>query len=114
MLRLVRVVKLFRKWHTKIGFPIAYVEIGRTLGFTLLICHWLACCWSFVAVSAGEEACWFSFWQTHFGEGKLVQACSIWEIYNSALYFSFSTLTSVGFGDMLPQSQLEIMFTSVS
>jgi len=115
MFRLVRVIKLLRKWQTHFGHPVALLNISTCLGWTVLTCHWLACVWGHFAVNPEfQEENWFVSYLRQYGEQMKTEDFSPIEIYSMALYWSLSTLTSVGYGDVLPQNQHEMVMTSVS
>jgi len=111
MFRLVRVIKLFKRWHTHFGFSFAMVEVTKCLCITLLTLHWLACAWGYVAISSDEDQVSWLVWAGH---KKGLEVLSVFEIYNMALYYATSTLTTVGFGDVLPQNHGEVGMTTVT
>lgn len=113
MFRLVRVVKLFKRWHTHMGYSYAMLEVLRTLVLTTLIVHWLACLWAALGVNGrpGEDT-WLSYKLKL--EGKYLEDLQALEVYNSALCFSMEILTTVGLGDVGPQTNLETFVTTVS
>jgi len=115
MFRLIRIIRLLKKWHTHFGFPISLLNVFRCLGCTMMMCHWFACMWGHLAVAeeAGDKN-WLQAWLELHKNGKRVSDCTALEVYNIALYWSCTTLTSVGFGDVEPQNQLEVTLTSVT
>uniref|UniRef100_A0A8D2ZRJ0 Voltage-gated inwardly rectifying potassium channel KCNH2 n=1 Tax=Scophthalmus maximus TaxID=52904 RepID=A0A8D2ZRJ0_SCOMX len=105
--RLLRLVRVARKLDR-------YSEYGAAVLFLLmctfaLIAHWLACIWY------NEE--WFNGWLHTLGDqlGKhfndSVPGPSIKDKYVTALYFTFSSLTSVGFGNVSPNTNSEKIFS---
>ncbi|CDQ74583.1 unnamed protein product [Oncorhynchus mykiss] len=114
--RLLRLVRVARKLDR-------YSEYGAAVLFLLmctfaLIAHWLACIW--YAIGNVERAGaarigWLDslgdqlgkpYNQTVPGSGP-----SIRDKYVTALYFTFSSLTSVGFGNISPNTNSEKIFS---
>uniref|UniRef100_A0A8D3C473 Voltage-gated inwardly rectifying potassium channel KCNH2 n=1 Tax=Scophthalmus maximus TaxID=52904 RepID=A0A8D3C473_SCOMX len=107
--RLLRLVRVARKLDR-------YSEYGAAVLFLLmctfaLIAHWLACIWY------NEE--WFNGWLhtlgdqlgKHFNDSVPGSGPSIKDKYVTALYFTFSSLTSVGFGNVSPNTNSEKIFS---
>ncbi|XP_028933621.1 potassium voltage-gated channel subfamily H member 2 isoform X2 [Ornithorhynchus anatinus] len=113
--RLLRLVRVARKLDR-------YSEYGAAVLFLLmctfaLIAHWLACIW--YAIGNMEQPLMDSRigWLHNLGEqiGKPYNGTSagpsIKDKYVTALYFTFSSLTSVGFGNVSPNTNSEKIFS---
>ncbi|XP_039609761.1 potassium voltage-gated channel subfamily H member 2 isoform X1 [Polypterus senegalus] len=115
--RLLRLVRVARKLDR-------YSEYGAAVLFLLmctfaLIAHWLACIW--YAIGNVERSSSFPRigWLDSLGEqlGKQyndtdpASGPSIQDKYVTALYFTFSSLTSVGFGNVSPNTNSEKIFS---
>lgn len=110
MLRLVRVIKLFKRWHTYFGFSFAAVKIMRTVGFTILLVHWLACFWAHLGLHPEdylEGATIEKSWISEIAAVEKVEKLTLFTIYSRALYFCTVVLTTVGFGDIVPHNSIE-------
>ncbi|XP_030623368.1 potassium voltage-gated channel subfamily H member 2 [Chanos chanos] len=112
--RLLRLVRVARKLDR-------YSEYGAAVLFLLmctfaLIAHWLACIWYAIGnVERNGSIGWLhsladqlgkSYNQSNPGSGP-----SIKDKYVTALYFTFSSLTSVGFGNVSPNTNSEKIFS---
>ncbi|XP_013879260.1 potassium voltage-gated channel subfamily H member 2 isoform X2 [Austrofundulus limnaeus] len=112
--RLLRLVRVARKLDR-------YSEYGAAVLFLLmctfaLIAHWLACIWYAIGnVERNGSIGWLhtlgeqlgkQFNDTIKGSGP-----SIKDKYVTALYFTFSSLTSVGFGNVSPNTNSEKIFS---
>eukprot|EP00347_Sterkiella_histriomuscorum_P000699 403374844 len=113
-LNLIRVVKLFRIY--KMGFfgqkifdYIASDFLNLIVNFTkmmfniLLIAHWSACLFYFAGtVSSNEHN------NTWLKDQGLIDTSDV-EKYVNAMYFSITTMTTIGYGDIKPQNSQEYM-----
>ncbi|MGH0154507.1 UNVERIFIED_CONTAM: hypothetical protein FKN15_035815 [Acipenser sinensis] len=115
--RLLRLVRVARKLDR-------YSEYGAAVLFLLmctfaLIAHWLACIWYAIGnverqylsprigwlYSLGDQI------GKRYNESDLSSGPSIKDKYVTALYFTFSSLTSVGFGNVSPNTNSEKIFS---
>ncbi|KAM9350011.1 voltage-gated inwardly rectifying potassium channel KCNH6-like [Symphorus nematophorus] len=114
--RLLRLVRVARKLDR-------YSEYGAAVLFLLmctfaLIAHWLACIWYAIgnverSTSAGIG--WLDTLADELGkpynDSVIGSGPSIRDKYVTALYFTFSSLTSVGFGNVSPNTNSEKIFS---
>lgn len=113
--RLLRMVRVARKLDR-------YSEYGAAVLFLLmctfvLIAHWLACIW--YAIGFVERPYTETGWLDNLAEqlGKSyndsdsTSGPSVKDKYVTALYFTLSSLTSVGFGNVSPNTNSEKLFS---
>ncbi|XP_038828937.1 potassium voltage-gated channel subfamily H member 2-like [Salvelinus namaycush] len=112
--RLLRLVRVARKLDR-------YSEYGAAVLFLLmctfaLIAHWLACIW--YAIGSVERNGSIGWLHTlgeslgkHYNDTVRGSGPSIKDKYVTALYFTFSSLTSVGFGNVSPNTNSEKIFS---
>ncbi|XP_021328182.1 voltage-gated inwardly rectifying potassium channel KCNH6 isoform X2 [Danio rerio] len=113
--RLLRLVRVARKLDR-------YSEYGAAVLFLLmctfgLIAHWLACIW--YAIGHVERPYMKTGWLDNladqlgkrYNDSDASSGPSIQDKYITALYFTFSSLTSVGFGNVSPNTNSEKMFS---
>uniref|UniRef100_A0A3Q1GJG2 Potassium voltage-gated channel subfamily H member 2 n=1 Tax=Acanthochromis polyacanthus TaxID=80966 RepID=A0A3Q1GJG2_9TELE len=112
--RLLRLVRVARKLDR-------YSEYGAAVLFLLmctfaLIAHWLACIWYAIgSVERGGSIGWLHTLGEqlgkHYNGSNPASGPSIKDKYVTALYFTFSSLTSVGFGNVSPNTNSEKIFS---
>uniref|UniRef100_A0A3Q3F2Y1 Potassium voltage-gated channel subfamily H member 2 n=1 Tax=Labrus bergylta TaxID=56723 RepID=A0A3Q3F2Y1_9LABR len=110
--RLLRLVRVARKLDR-------YSEYGAAVLFLLmctfaLIAHWLACIWYAIgSVERNGSIGWLHTLGDQLGKhfNDSVPGPSIKDKYVTALYFTFSSLTSVGFGNVSPNTNSEKIFS---
>ncbi|XP_021561931.1 potassium voltage-gated channel subfamily H member 2 [Carlito syrichta] len=114
--RLLRLVRVARKLDR-------YSEYGAAVLFLLmctfaLIAHWLACIWYAIGNMEQPNIDSHIGWLHNLGAqiGKPYNSSglggpSIKDKYVTALYFTFSSLTSVGFGNVSPNTNSEKIFS---
>ncbi|KAM9839180.1 voltage-gated inwardly rectifying potassium channel KCNH2 [Aulostomus maculatus] len=112
--RLLRLVRVARKLDR-------YSEYGAAVLFLLmctfaLIAHWLACIWYAIGnVERNGSIGWLHTLGDqlgkHYNDSVQGSGPSIKDKYVTALYFTFSSLTSVGFGNVSPNTNSEKIFS---
>eukprot|EP00928_Gymnodinium_smaydae_P046940 TRINITY_DN31299_c0_g1_i1.p1 TRINITY_DN31299_c0_g1~~TRINITY_DN31299_c0_g1_i1.p1 ORF type:complete len:694 (-),score=115.84 TRINITY_DN31299_c0_g1_i1:124-2205(-) len=124
LFRLVRLAKLSRmsrllqRWHERYGFAFYVVDLLKFVLITTMSCHWLACVWLVVEtrVTQGvlsfersdDVASWLSALIAAKGDSCYPSAGeNPFCCYVIALYWSMMTLTTVGYGDIIPQNPME-------
>ncbi|XP_016516528.1 potassium voltage-gated channel subfamily H member 2 [Poecilia formosa] len=113
--RLLRLVRVARKLDR-------YSEYGAAVLFLLmctfvLIAHWLACIW--YAIGFVERPYTETGWLDNlaeqlgkaYNESDSTSGPSVKDKYVTALYFTLSSLTSVGFGNVSPNTNSEKIFS---
>uniref|UniRef100_A0A8C4YGB2 Potassium voltage-gated channel subfamily H member 2 n=1 Tax=Gopherus evgoodei TaxID=1825980 RepID=A0A8C4YGB2_9SAUR len=111
--RLLRLVRVARKLDR-------YSEYGAAVLFLLmctfaLIAHWLACIWYAIGNMEQQSIGWLHALGEQIGKplgaNTSLPGPSIKDKYVTALYFTFSSLTSVGFGNVSPNTNSEKIFS---
>ncbi|XP_075583479.1 voltage-gated inwardly rectifying potassium channel KCNH2 [Pelecanus crispus] len=111
--RLLRLVRVARKLDR-------YSEYGAAVLFLLmctfaLIAHWLACIWYAIGNVEGQRIGWLHSLGDQIGKplnaSDPLHGPTIKDKYVTALYFTFSSLTSVGFGNVSPNTNSEKIFS---
>ena len=104
--RLLRLVRVARKLDRYSEYGTAVVVLLTCL-FTL-IAHWLACIWHYIGYHEKEND--FG-WLFKLREDLGNHTADVQTRYVTALYFTLSSLTSVGFGNVSPNTNSEKIFS---
>lgn len=93
LLRVARIMVLQREWRLRTSFNPALLRLAFFAFWVALLAHWIACGW--IAL-----------------DGHLVGPLDL-PAYQQALYWTITTLTTVGFGDLTPETPGQVWFTMV-
>ncbi|KAJ8754876.1 hypothetical protein K2173_015388 [Erythroxylum novogranatense] len=103
--RLRRVKQFFTRLEKDIRFSYFWVRCARLLCVTLFTVHCAGCLYYLLADRLPHKGkTWIT---TKFPN---VEHTSIWIIYISAMYWSITTMTTVGYGDLHAENTTEMIF----
>ncbi|EDW01980.1 GH20151 [Drosophila grimshawi] len=111
LLRLARLLQKIDRYSQHTAMILTLLMFSFTVA-----AHWLACIWYVIAVKEYE---WFPEsnigWLQLLAERKnaSVAILTTAETYSTALYFTFTSLTSVGFGNVSANTTAEKVFTII-
>lgn len=118
--RLLRLVRVARKLDRYSEYGLAVVFL--LMGLFMLTAHWFACMWFAIGLAERDHhpANWINILSHDLsgknGETGVLNATdkaydvSLTECYLTALYFTLSSLTSVGFGNVAANTNAEKTF----
>lgn len=93
LLKLAKIVPIIRKWYYLRTLNPSLVRMFIFFGFLILAAHWMACGW--IALGTEDE--------------KLDPVGA----YVKAIYWVFTTMTTVGYGDITPKNNFQILYAVI-
>ncbi|KAM7341583.1 eag-like K[+] channel isoform 2-T3 [Cochliomyia hominivorax] len=113
--RLLRLARLLQKMDRYSQYTAMILTLLMLL-FSL-VAHWLACIWYVIAEKENilNENGWDIGWMHALAERLKIPLSNITnaEAYSTALYFTFTSLTSVGFGNVSANTTAEKVFSII-
>ncbi|KAL4460564.1 hypothetical protein ABPG73_010485 [Tetrahymena malaccensis] len=86
------------------------ISLCKLLGTMIFVCHLFACSWVFL----GQMQISYNLNNQNWLTKQNLQGDSIQNIYLHALYYSMTAMSTVGYGDITPISQIELLWSLFS
>lgn len=108
LLRLVRIVKLQRAHIlSRMDLPYTAMTVLKCVVLSFVCAHWLSCIWAALSFMQGGEISWLdALIRVKLDLTEEIRQEPMY-IYMWSLYYATSLITTVGFGDVTPQTDLE-------
>lgn len=106
--RIIKAARIFQRFETNMEITYGALGMAKLMIFLFTWSHLQSCFWGLVPDLTGEDYSWIDALQ----EGS-DRPLSPWDLYIAGLYFSIMTVTSIGYGEMLPVNTSERLICSV-
>jgi hypothetical protein len=108
LVRLIKLSKFFKRWEQEGVVNPSILLLVKLLVGILFLSHFFACTWMFIARESTSGSKWF----INYG----LEDASPDQQYIAAIYWSLTTMTTVGFGDISPSwdNVAEMLFCIMS
>ena len=117
LLRILRSSHIFARFENSMTINYGALKLTKFVVGTLFIAHWMACLWHLVKIVEQSRCNWVTDY--YYGDCLYNDADNNDEhvtarsLYFTALYLSTMTISTVGYGDVTPQTEAERVFLIV-
>lgn len=111
LLRIIRLGRLFRRFEATHEVNYAVLALNK-FGFGILfLAHWMACLFYLIAATEAKE----NNWITGYFDVSAEDAFGIDKgtLYVASVYWAVATLSTLGYGDVIPATNAERMYAVV-
>jgi len=105
LLRVLRAGRMFQRWESRLAINYSTIALVKFIITTIAIAHWLACAFhAFMSFEEDPTGNWLDNYAFVGGTS------SIRSKYFASLYWAVATLSTLGYGDVVPTTDGERIF----
>lgn len=101
LVRLLRASRILKRWEADMELRYSVMHLCYFLLLCMTVSHWLACLWRLSVDDLTRTDTWIA------AVSDTVDIQSPLSVYIASLYFSVYCVTTAGFGDVVPQNDME-------
>jgi len=105
LVRVLRASRLFHRWETSMAINYNTLKLVFAFLVFIIASHWIACVWAMLGFQDEQDG--EGTWLAHASPTEGDIPSGPLEVYITALYWSSMTVTSVGYGDIVPVNTTE-------
>lgn len=107
LLRIMRGARIWQRFESSMAINYSVMELWRFMVLALLTAHWLACGFKMVLTVEDADLTWETVYNDNNGFGKVNSAGAEYVV---ALYWAIMTMSTIGYGDVVPVTDLERVY----
>lgn len=138
--RILKTSRIYKRWENRISLKGSTVYLIKFTSLILVTCHWMACVWAFFGVLYSDDLncnsgvpysfvnttgrdpnnpddwagrSWIVAWAQLRATSTSMNPCDHFMQYLASMYWAVVTITSTGYGDILPQSPAEYVVCTI-
>ncbi|EGZ17304.1 hypothetical protein PHYSODRAFT_503276 [Phytophthora sojae] len=100
LMRLSKLLKMNSQWMAEFDINVDTVRLLKLLAPVMIIAHYVGCFWFYMSADRDADDAWW-------GNLYFEDPDSILSKYIASIYWAITTMTTVGFGDIVPVNDLE-------
>ena len=119
LIRVLRVNRIYKKLEVEYSLDYSLIELAKFATTAIIFAHWLACGFGLVEDLEGGEYSWtrmaeFSGVVIGPEGGDPREIIGSFRLYLAALYWSTMTISTIGYGDIVPVSSGERVYVIIA